>query len=273
MSLRTLALGLLTLLALRPRALARREPLRIEATLTRLLHPAAALRALADALPNADAPGDVLHTDVRAIRLVRVLGGARGRALAERARGPTRRRRGLGEAHEALHALRACAVQALVLAVLARRQARADVLADRVLVLSVVRLVPAEVIVGVARVLLVLAVQTLAVRALGLDGAGALHLLSGRAGGRLRPGGTLEDGWVLDERLRHTVPRVVRRTVVLALRIRWVVVGKRRRVPLLRTLASIWLSLGTRLGRRPGGVLLRALGACRRKARRGMGLL
>ena len=58
--------------------------------------------------------------------------------------------------------------------------------------------------------LLVLAVQTLAVWALGLDGTGTLHLLGGRAGSRLRPGRTLEDGRILDELLRNTVSRVVR---------------------------------------------------------------
>lgn len=273
MSLRALALRLLALLTLWPRALARSEPLRIEAALAGLLHPAAALRTLANALADADTPGDVLHANVRPIWLVRVLWRARGRALAERPGGPARRGRGLGEAHEALHSLRTCAIQALVLAILARGQAGAHVLAHRVLMLGVVRLVPAEVVVGVARVLLVLAVQTLAVWTLGLDRAGALHLFGGRAGSRLRSRRTLEDGRVLDKRLRHTVSRVVRRTVVLALRIRWVVVGQRRRVSLLGTLASIWLSLGTRLSRRPGGVLLRTLSVCWRKARCSVRLL
>ncbi len=273
MALWALTLRLLALLALRPRALARREPLRIEAALARLLHSAAALRALPDALPDPNASRNVLHAHVRAVWLVCVLRGTRRRALPEPPRGPARRCRGLPEAHEALHALRARPVQALVLAILARRQAGPNVLAHRVLVLRVVRLVPAEVVVGIARVLLVLAIQSLAVRTLGLHGAGALHLLRGWAGSRLRSGRPLEDGRVLDKRLRNSVSRIVRRTIVLVLRIRRVVVGKRRRVPLLGTLTSIRLSLGTRLGRRPARVLLRALSACRRKARRGVWLL
>ena len=143
MTLRALALGLLALLALRPRALGSREPLRVEPALALLLHSAAALRALSAALAHTNAPGDVLHPDVAAVRLVCVLRGARCCTLTEPARGPARRRGRLAEAHEALHALRARAVKALMLAVFARRQARADVLADRVLVLRMVRLVTA----------------------------------------------------------------------------------------------------------------------------------
>ena len=54
---------------------------------------------------------------------------------------------------------------------------------------------------------------------------------------RLRSRWALENGRVLDELL--WVRRVVRRAVVLALRERCVVVGKRRRVALLRTLSDL----------------------------------
>ena len=140
----TLALRLLALLALRAASLARCKPLCVEASLAGLLHAAATLRALPNTpLADPDTSANVLHANVAAVRLVCVLRGARCCTLTEPARGPARRRGRLAEAHEALHALRARAVKALMLAVFARRQARADVLADRVLVLRMVRLVPA----------------------------------------------------------------------------------------------------------------------------------
>ncbi len=136
MRLRALALRLLALRTLRSTCLARRKALSIEAALARLLHATTALRTLADAdtrLPNADTDtrADVLDAaDVSAVRLVRGLGRPTGRALPERR---ARRRAGrLSEAHEALDALRARAVERLVLAVLGRRQpaAHIDVLPD-----------------------------------------------------------------------------------------------------------------------------------------------
>ena len=129
-TLRALTLRLLALLALRPRALACRKPRSVEPALARLLHSAAALRALPHALAHANAPADVLHPHVAAVRLVSVLRGACSRTLPEPARRPTGGPGRLSEAHKALHALRAGAVQALVLAVLARRQAGADILAN-----------------------------------------------------------------------------------------------------------------------------------------------
>ena len=97
-----------------------------------------------------------------------------------------------------------------------------------------------------------LAVQALSVGTLRLDGVRALFASGGRSG--LGSGGTLEDGRVLDERLRDGVPGVVRRAVELVLR-EGVVVGEGRRV-LLRSLAA-GLSLSARLGRL--GKLLRWL--------------
>ncbi|KAI0776780.1 hypothetical protein BD413DRAFT_229168 [Trametes elegans] len=250
-TLRTLALRLLPLLALRPARLARPEPLRVEARLPRLLHPAPPLRALAypalpDADTNADAGPDVLHAHVAPVRLVRRLGRPPRRPLAQRR--PRRRPRRLPQAHEALHALRSRAVQRLVLAVLARRQPAPHVHVLPDTVLRVV-LVP-ELVVRVRRVLL--PVQALPVRRLRLHRARAL--LPRRRRRRLRPGRALEYRRVLHERLRHRVARVVRRAVVLALRV-GVVVRQRRRVALLRALTRVRLTLAARLRRRR--VLLR----------------
>lgn len=165
MPLRALALRLLALCTLRPTCLASRKALRVEAALARLLHTAAALRALTDAdtrLANTDTNTrtDVLDAaDVPAVRLVRSLGRPTGCALPERR---ARRRAGrLSKPHEALDALRTGAVERLVLAVLGRRQAASDVhvLPDRVLC---VVLVP-EIVIRVGLVLLLLAIQPLSV--------------------------------------------------------------------------------------------------------------
>lgn len=80
----------------------------------------------------------------------------------------------------------------------------------------------------------------------------------------------MEDGWVLDEWLRHGVTRVVGGAVVLVLRVGCVVVRERWRVALLRTLAT-GLTLVRRLARL--GELLRRLGVGRRKTRSTVGLL
>ena len=271
-----LALRLLALLALRDRTLASGEPLCVEAALTRLLDTPSALRALADTgLANTNTASNILHADIAPVRLVCVFGRPCGSTLAESTWRTARRPRGLAKTHEALHALVAGTVEALMLAILARRQSGADIhiLANRVLVLSMVGLVAANVVVCVAWMLLVLAVQALAIRALRLDGTGTLHLLRSRTGRRLRSRRSLEDSWVLDEGLGNTVARIVRRAVILALGVRWVVVRQRRRVTLLRALASIWLSLRTRLGRGSTGMLLRVLRVCRRKTGRGVWLL
>lgn len=246
MSLGSLALGLV-LLALRTlRTLSGvAETLAVEATL-RLLDaaPALLLRALADA------GADVLR--VSAVRLVRRL---RGAAAALAKRGGRRWAGALAEAHEALHALAAAAVQ--LLAVVVRWQT-AHTLAMSVLIINVA--------VGRRRVLLT--VQALTVGRLRLHRARSLL-----GGGRRRGLGTrraLEDGWVLDEWLRHGVTRVVGGAVVLVLRVGCVVVRERWRVALLRTLAT-GLTLVRRLARL--GELLRRLGVGRRKTRSTVGLL
>ncbi len=155
-SLGALALRLLSLLSLRTASLARGKPLRIEAALAGLLHATAALRTLADPDPGAD----VLNTDITTIGLVRVLRRSRSGTLAERR--SRSRGRALAEAHEALHALTATAIQAtlLVLAVLARRKSAADV---HILANGVLRMVlVTDVIVRVRMRLLT--VQALAIR-------------------------------------------------------------------------------------------------------------
>jgi hypothetical protein len=152
----SLRLMLLALGTLRACAASAREALAAVEPALGLLHAAAAL--LLASLANTCA--DVLG--VAAVRLVRRLGRAAG-ALAERRSGG--RARALAEAHEALHALAAAAVQ--LLAVVVRREA-AHTLAVAVLVVDVT--------VWARGVLL--AVETLAVRRLGLNRARCL--LAGR---------------------------------------------------------------------------------------------
>ena len=166
MCLWTLALRLLALLALRAASLTRCKPLCVEASLTGLLHATATLRALPNTpLADPDTRANVLHANVAAVRLVRVLRGASSRPLTERrARG---RCAALTKTHEALHALTAASVQAsvLVLAVLARREAAADV---HVLANGMLRVVLVADFVIRVRVRL-LTVQALTIRRLRLD--------------------------------------------------------------------------------------------------------
>lgn len=85
MALRTLALSLLPLLALRATSLTSRETLSVETALARLLYTTAALRTLTNAtLTDTDTRADVLHADVATVRFVCVLGGTCSRTLAER---------------------------------------------------------------------------------------------------------------------------------------------------------------------------------------------
>ena len=114
-----------------------------------------------------------------------------------------------------------------------------------------------------------LAIQALSVRGLWLHGARTLFGCGRRC--RLRSRWALENGRVLDERLRHSVAGIVRRTVVLALGIRRVIVGERGRIALLRTLTSAGLPLAAALRRRR--MLLRGLSVRRRKTGCSMRLL
>lgn len=208
----------------------------------RLLNTASRL-GLANTLADTNACGAIFYANILRVGLICVLGRRTTRTLGERR--ARRSRVALTKTHKALDSLPT--VQLWVLAVLARPKV---VYPLCVIVLRRVVLV-SEIVVGRRGELVLLTVKstTIMVR-LGLHRAGALLAswgrccaLSGRTG--------LEHGGILDERLWNTVARVVWRTIVLILRV-GVVVGDRRRVVLLRALATGWLRLCAALGRQLG---------------------